>query len=71
MEFSLLEFLMRNPRRVLTKKEILERVWEQSFIPKTNVLAVQVGLLRRKLDIGFDERLIHTVRGIGYILRAG
>ena len=69
-EFSLLEYLMRNPERVLTKTMIMEHVWEYDFDPQTNVVDVLVSRLRSKVDKAFDEKLIHTVRGVGYVLRS-
>lgn len=66
-EFTLLEFLMRNPGRVVTKTMILERVWDFSFDPQTNVVDVLVHRLRAKVDP--DKNLIHTIRGVGYVLR--
>lgn len=69
-EFSLLEYLLRNPGRVLTKTMIMEHVWEYDFDPQTNVVDVLVSRLRAKIDRDFDVKLIHTVRGVGYVLRA-
>jgi two-component system, OmpR family, response regulator MprA len=68
-EFSLLELLMENPRRVLSRSEIFERVWGYDFGPASNSLGVYIGYLRRKTEAGGDARLIHTVRGVGYVLR--
>jgi DNA-binding response OmpR family regulator len=68
-EFTLLEYLMRNPERVLSKTMILEHVWEYGFDPQTNIVDVLVSRLRSKIDREFDTRLIHTVRGAGYVLR--
>ncbi len=68
-EFALLEYLMRNPERVLSKTMILDRVWEYAFDPQTNVVDVLVSRLRTKIDRGFDAKLIHTIRGVGYVLR--
>jgi two-component system, OmpR family, response regulator MprA len=68
-EYQLLELLMRNPRRVLTRSQINERVWGYDFGPASNSLGVYVGYLRRKLEEGGEPRLIHTVRGVGYALR--
>jgi two-component system OmpR family response regulator len=68
-EFALLEYLLRNAERVLSKTMILERVWEYSFDPQTNVVDVLVSRLRSKIDRGHDEKLIHTIRGVGYVLR--
>jgi two-component system response regulator MprA len=68
-EFSLLELLMRNPRQVLTRSLIFERVWGYDFGPSSNSLEVYIGYLRRKTEAGDHPRLIQTVRGIGYALR--
>lgn len=68
-EFSLLEYLMRNSERVLTKTMIMEHVWDYDFDPQTNVVDVLVSRLRSKVDRDFDEKLIHTVRGVGYVLK--
>jgi two-component system, OmpR family, response regulator MprA len=68
-EFSLLELLLRNPRQVLTRSLIFERVWGYDFGPSSNSLEVYIGYLRRKTEAGGRPRLIHTVRGIGYALR--
>jgi len=68
-EFSLLELFLRNPRRVLTRSVIFERVWGYDFGPTSNSLEVYVGYLRRKTEAGGEPRLIHTVRGVGYVLR--
>jgi two-component system OmpR family response regulator len=67
-EFALLEYLMRNAGRVVSKTMILSHVWDYNFDPRTNVVDVLVFRLREKIDKGFDSRLIHTVRGIGYVL---
>ena len=69
-EFSLLEYLLRNAGRVATKTLILEHVWDYSFDPQTNVVDVLVHRLRSKVDKGFDAKLIHTLRGVGYVLRS-
>jgi len=69
IEFDLLEMFLENPRQVLTREQILDRVWGYDFDSGTNSLAVYVGYLRRKLEENGDKRLIHTVRGIGYSLR--
>jgi DNA-binding response OmpR family regulator len=69
-EFQLLEYLLRNPERVLSKTMILEHVWEYGFDPQTNVVDVLVSRLRSKLDRDFPTKLIHTLRGAGYVLRA-
>ena len=69
IEFDLLEMFLENPRQVLTREQILDRVWGYDFDSGTNSLAVYVGYLRRKLEDNGDARLIQTVRGIGYSLR--
>ena len=69
-EFSLLEFLMRSPGRVLTRTQIVEHVWNYHFDCDTNVVDVYIQRLRRKVDDPFDEKLIQTVRGVGYRLAA-
>jgi two-component system OmpR family response regulator len=68
-EFALLEYLMRNAGRVVTKTMILSHVWDYSFDPQTNVVDVLVFRLREKVDKGFPVKLIHTVRGSGYVLK--
>ena len=68
-EFSLLELFLRNPRQVLTRSIIFERVWGYDFGPSSNSLDVYIGYLRRKTEAGGRGRLIHTVRGVGYALR--
>ncbi len=68
-EFALLEYLMRHPGRVLSKTMILSHVWGYSFDPGTNVVDVLVSRLRDKIDEGFDPKMIHTVRGAGYVLK--
>jgi len=70
-EFLLLELFMLNPRQVLTRSLIFERVWGYDFGPSSNSLEVYVGYLRRKTEADGEPRLIHTVRGIGYVLREG
>ena len=69
-EFRLLEYLMRNAGRVVTRTMLLENVWEFHFDPKTNIVETHVSRLRSKVDRGFDCELIETVRGSGYCLRA-
>jgi two-component system OmpR family response regulator len=69
-EFQLLEFLVRNAGRVVTKTSILENVYEYHFDPQTNVVDVLVHRLRSRIDKDFKPKLIHTVRGAGYVLRA-
>jgi two-component system response regulator MprA len=68
-EFLLLELLLRHPRQVLTRSAIFEHVWGYDFGPSSNSLEVYVGYLRRKTEAGGEPRLIHTVRGVGYVLR--
>ena len=68
-EFALLELFLRNPRQVLTRSIIFERVWGYDFGPTSNSLDVYIGYLRRKTEEGGASRLIHTIRGIGYALR--
>ena len=68
-EFVLLELLLRHPRQVLTRSTIFERVWGYDFGSGSNSLGVYVGYLRRKLEEGGEPRLLHTVRGVGYVLR--
>jgi len=70
-EFRLLEYLMRHAGQVVTRTMLLENVWDYHFDPQTNVIDVHVSRLRSKIDKGFDEPLIHTVRGTGYMVRAG
>jgi len=69
-EYSLLEYLLRNADRVLSKTMIMEHVWDYDFDPQTNVVDVLVSRLRSKVDKDFDEKLIQTVRGVGYVLRS-
>jgi two-component system response regulator MprA len=69
-EFLLLELLLRHPRQVLTRAAISDHVWGYDFGPASNSLEVYVGYLRRKTEAGGEPRLVHTVRGIGYVLRA-
>jgi two-component system OmpR family response regulator len=68
-ELALLEYLMRNAGKVVSKAMILSHVWEYSFDPRTNVVDVLVHRLREKVDKGFPQPMIHTVRGMGYVLR--
>ena len=68
-EFALLEYLMRNAGRVVSKTMILAHVWDYHFDPRTNVVDVLVFRLREKLDRDFDVKLLHTVRGVGYVLK--
>ena len=69
LEFSLLEYLMRNTGRVVSKTMIMEHVWDYNFNPQTNVVEARICYLRDKIDKNFDEKLIHTVRGVGYVLK--
>jgi two-component system, OmpR family, response regulator len=69
-EFKLLEYLMRNAGHVVTRTMLLENVWDYQFDPQTNVIDVHVSRLRAKIDKGFDEPILQTVRGAGYMLRA-
>jgi two-component system OmpR family response regulator len=68
-EFALLEYLMRNAGRVVSKTMILAHVWDYHFDPRTNVVDVLVFRLREKLDRDFDVKMLHTVRGVGYVLK--
>jgi two-component system response regulator MprA len=68
-EFLLLELFMQHPRQVLTRSIIFERVWGFDFGPMSNSLTVYIGYLRRKLEENSEPRLLHTVRGVGYVLR--
>jgi len=68
-EFTLLEYLMRNSGRVVSKTMILSHVWEYNFDPQTNIVDVLVSRLREKIDRAFEKKLVHTVRGVGYVLR--
>ncbi|RZW22346.1 MAG: response regulator transcription factor [Desulfobulbaceae bacterium] len=70
-EYALLEYLLRNPEVVVSKTSILERVYDYSFDPQTNVVDVLVCRLRNKIDRDYQEKLIHTVRGMGYVLKSG
>lgn len=69
LEFSLLEYLMRNAGRIVTKTMIMEHVWDYNFNPQTNVVEARICYLRDKIDKNFDSKLIHTVRGVGYVLK--
>ncbi|MGD2271893.1 MAG: response regulator transcription factor [Desulfobacterales bacterium] len=68
-EFSLLEYLLRNAERVVSKTMIMEHVWDYHFDPQTNVVEARMSRLRDKIDKGFEHKLIHTVRGVGYVLK--
>ena len=67
-EFNLLRYLLQNPQRVLSKRQILEHVWQYDFGGDGNVVETYVSYLRKKVDTG-EQRLLHTVRGVGYVLR--
>ena len=69
LEFSLLEYLLRNAGRVVSKTMIMEHVWDYYFDPQTNVVESRIYKLREKIDKGFPARLIHTVLGVGYVLK--
>ena len=69
LEFSLLEYLMRNAGRVVSKTMIMEHVWDYYFDPQTNVVESRIYKLRDKIDKNFPTKLIHTVRGVGYVLK--
>ena len=69
LEFSLLAYLLRNAGRVVSKTMIMEHVWDYYFDPQTNVVESRIYKLREKIDKGFATRLIHTVRGVGYVLK--
>lgn len=68
-EFSLLEYLVRNKGRVVSRTQIIENVWGYSYDPNTNVVDVHIKYLREKVDKDFEKKLIHTVRGVGYIIK--
>lgn len=68
-EFALLEFLLSNPNKVVTKTQILEKVWDMNFDPGSNVVEVHLYQLRKKMDRGYKQELIHTVIGRGYVLK--
>jgi DNA-binding response OmpR family regulator len=68
-EFKLLEFMMRNPERVLSRAEIAEKVWETHFDTGTNFIDVYINYLRKKIDKDFETRLIHTKSGMGFIFK--
>jgi len=67
-EFELLRYLMRNPRRVLSKAQILDRVWQYDFGGQANIVELYISYLRRKIDAG-RKPMIHTLRGVGYVLK--
>ena len=68
-EFALLEYLMRNANQIISKTMIIERVWNYNFDPQTNVVEARISKLREKIDKNFDNPLIHTVRGLGYVFK--
>ena len=70
-EFRLLEHLMRHAGQVVTRTMLLEKVWDYHFDPQTNVIDVHISRLRSKIDKGFSQPLLHTVRGAGYMIRDG
>lgn len=70
LEFSLLEYLMRNAGQVVSKTMIMEHVWDYNFNPQTNVVEARICCLREKVDRDFEPKLIHTMRGVGYVLKS-
>jgi two-component system response regulator MprA len=68
-EFALLRALLEHPRQVLSRSQLFERVWGYDFGATSNALGVYIGYLRRKTEAGGEPRLLHTVRGVGYVLR--
>ncbi|MBE5783550.1 MAG: response regulator transcription factor [Clostridiales bacterium] len=70
-EFSLLQYFLENKTIVLTREQLLEKVWGYAYMGETNVVDVYVRYLRGKIDDPFDKKLLHTVRGVGYVLREG
>jgi DNA-binding response OmpR family regulator len=70
-EYALLEFLLRNKDRVLSRTIIAEHIWDYHFDTGTNLIDVYINHLRNKVDTGFELKLIHTVRGVGYVLKEG
>ncbi len=68
-EFSLLEYLMRNAGRIVSKTMIMEHVWDYHFDPQTNVVEARISRLRDKIDRDADQKLIHTMRGVGYVIK--
>lgn len=70
-EFRLLEYLMRSPGRVCTRMMILEKVWDYDFDPGSNIIDVYIRKLREKIDTGFEVKLLHSVRGSGYVMKEG
>jgi two-component system OmpR family response regulator len=70
-EFALLEYLLRSAGRPVSKTMIMEHVWDYNFDPETNVVEARICKLREKIESGFDKKLIHTIKGVGYVLREG
>jgi two-component system, OmpR family, response regulator len=70
-EFAMLEYLMRHEGQVVTRTMLLENVWDYHFDPQTNVIDVHISRLRSKIEKGFDTPVLHTIRGAGYMLKAG
>ena len=68
-EYALMEYFMRNPNQILTRTMIAEHVWDYTFDSFTNIIDVYVNYLRKKVDRDYDKKLIHTVRGVGYVLK--
>ncbi len=68
-EFAVLEYLMRHPGRVMSRTLITEYAWDYHFDPGTNIVDVVINRLRKKVDAGFDQKLVHTVRGVGYVVK--
>lgn len=69
-EFAILEFMLRNKGRVLSRTQIIENIWGYNFDPNTNIVDVHIRYLREKVDMGFEKKLIQTVRGAGYVLKS-
>jgi two-component system OmpR family response regulator len=70
-EYRLLEYLMRHAGQVVTRTMLLENVWDYHFDPQTNVIDVHISRLRGKIEKGFEKPILHTIRGAGYMLKAG
>jgi len=68
-EFALLEYLLQNKNRVLSKTLIMEKIWHYDFDPQTNIVDVLVSRLRSKIDKNYDKKLLHTIRGVGYVIK--
>jgi len=69
LEFDLLVYLMRNAERVVSKTMIMEHVWDYNFVPETNVVEARISKLREKVDRDYEIKLIHTIRGVGYVVK--